>query len=122
MKIKEWRLLTAVTAAFVLFPLGFFLGRNLTRPAVVTAQVAPVPGSMPSIPETNPEPAFPLDLNTATAQELAYLPGIGEVIGQRIVEWREENGGFRDVTELLNVEGIGPTRLEEMLPYIEIGG
>ena len=120
MKIKEWQLLTAVTAAFVLFTLGFFLGRNLTHPAVVTARVAPEVPVMPSIPAT--EPAFPLDLNAASSGALEFLPGIGEAIALRIVEYREDNGPFQEVTDLLNVEGIGPSKLEEILPYIEIGG
>lgn len=122
MKIKERHLLIGLTTAFILFTLGFFLGRNLIRPAVVTANAAPVVESLPAFTESAPEPTFPLELNTATAEELAYLPGIGEVIARRIVDWRETNGSFREVTDLLNVEGIGPSRLEEMFPYIYIGG
>ncbi len=122
MKIKESWLLAGITAAFILFTGGFYLGKNLVHPAVVTERVAPTAATMPSVPETAAEPAFPLDLNTSTPEELAFLPGIGEVIALRIVEWRDANGGFREITDLLNVEGIGPNRLEEMLPYIEIGG
>lgn len=122
MKIKNRHFLIAVTAAFVLFTVGFFLGRNLTRPAVVTGRIAPqVQTALP--PEvTVPEPAFPLDINSADTVELDFLPGIGPAIAQRIVEYREEEGPFQDVAELLNVEGIGPSKLEEILPYIEIGG
>ena len=128
MKIKERHLLAGLTAAFVLFTAGLFLGRNLIRPAVVTARIAPtvetMPSSLPAQLETTgvPEPEYPLDINSAAAEELDFLPGIGPVIAQRIVEWRESNGPYRDVTELLNVEGIGPSRLEEILPYITIGG
>ena len=122
MKIKNRHLLTAITASFVLFTAGFFLGRNLVRPAVVTGRNAPrVEVSLP--PEaTVPEPEYPLDLNSATAGELEFLPGIGSAIARRITDYREENGPFQEVTDLLNVEGIGPSKLEEILPYIEIGG
>lgn len=122
MKIKNRHFLAAVTAAFVLFSGGFFLGRNLTQPALVTGRASPrVQTSLP--PEaTVPEPAFPLDVNSASAEDLDFLPGIGPAIAQRIVEYREANGPFTEVTGLLNVEGIGTSKLEEILPYIEIGG
>lgn len=134
MKIKERQLLIGVTAVFVVFTLGFFLGRNLVRPAVTTERIAPTVQTLPetlpieeadpTVPETTayPEPSYPLDINTATAQDLTFLPGIGEVIAQRIVDYREANGDFTELTELLNVEGIGEKRLEQMLPYITIGG
>lgn len=131
MKIKERWVLLGVTAAFLLVLLGFFLGRNLVRQAVTTIRIAPAVETMPESlptqapePETTayPEPAYPLDINTATAQDLAFLPGIGETIAQRIVDWREANGGFAELTDLLQVEGIGEKRLEQMIPYITIGG
>lgn len=131
MKNKECWVLPVVTAAFVLLLLGFFLGRNLLRPAVTTARIAPTVQTMPESlpteppePETtaDPEPAYPLDINTASARDLAFLPGIGETIAQRIVDYREANGDFAALTDLLQVEGIGQTRLEQMLPYITTGG
>ena len=48
-----------------------------------------------------------LDLNTATAEQLQTLPGIGEVLSGRIVAYREQYGRFASVADLLNVEGIG---------------
>lgn len=122
MKIKERHLLVGMTASFLLFTGGFFLGRNLTRPAVVTQQIAPVIQTVLSTDATVPEPAFPLNLNTASAEELDFLPGIGQVLALRIVEYRETNGPYRDVSDLLHVNGIGPSKLEDILPYIEIGG
>lgn len=131
MKIKEHRVLLAVTGLFAALVLGFFLGRNLLRPAVTTARIAPTLQTMPETlpteptePETTvyPEPAYPLNINTASAQDLAFLPSIGQTIAQRIVDYREANGDFSELTDLLLVQGIGETRLEQMLPYITIGG
>ena len=48
-----------------------------------------------------------VNLNTATATQIATLPGIGEKAAQRIIEYREKNGGFKKIEELMNVKGIG---------------
>ena len=52
------------------------------------------------------------DLNTVTKEELLTIQGIGEVIAERILTYREQNGGFDTVEELLNISGIGEKRLE----------
>ncbi len=59
-------------------------------------------------------PAGPLDLNTATEAQLDGLPGIGPVLARRIIEWREANGGFVSLDDLLGVAGIGPATVEEL--------
>src|SRR3990170_3148028 len=47
-----------------------------------------------------------VNLNTATASQIATLPGVGEKAAQRIIEYREKNGGFKKIEELMNVKGI----------------
>lgn len=61
-----------------------------------------------------------ININTATEEALTYLPGIGEVLAKRIVEYREENGLFTQVTDLLNVNGIGTGKLNKILDYIAL--
>jgi competence protein ComEA len=59
-----------------------------------------------------PAPAgAPVDLNTASAEQLDTLDGVGPAIAQRILEWRRQHGGFRSVDDLSQVPGIGPKRM-----------
>ena len=60
----------------------------------------------------------PLNINTATAAQLETLDGIGPVLAQRIVDYRETNGPFASVEGLLEVKGLGPGILEAIRPQI----
>lgn len=59
-----------------------------------------------------------VDINTADEEMLMDLPGVGEEIARRIVEYREQNGPFANVDELLRVSGIGKAKLEGMRDMI----
>jgi len=61
---------------------------------------------------------FQVDVNTASWPELVQIPGIGRVLAERIVKWREEHGPFRTTEQLLQVQGIGPRTLERIRPYL----
>ena len=61
-----------------------------------------------------------VNINTASKEELIGLNGIGEVLADRIIEYREANGGYKDVRELTNVKGIGEKLLEKLLPYVMV--
>lgn len=61
-----------------------------------------------------------VSLNTATAEQLQRLPGLGEVLAERILAYRESAGGFRSVEDLLDVEGVGEKRLSQWRPYLTI--
>lgn len=60
------------------------------------------------------------NLNAADRQELMQLPGIGEVLSQRIIEYREEHGGFSTVDELTEVKGIREKTLEKVRKYVYV--
>lgn len=117
-------ILVLVTCIFAGFILGFFAGRNLDRTPVQIQAVSAV-----TVQEETAEPdstevveAGVIDINSATVAQLQTLPGIGEVIAQRIVDYRNANGSFRSVGELIKVKGIGEKRLEAIWDLVTAGG
>lgn len=77
--------------------------------------------SLPLEAYSAPSSGFLLDINVASVQELSSLPGIGQVLAQRIVAYREENGGFTHISQLEQVEGIGPNIFSKIEPLITAG-
>lgn len=81
----------------------------LVLPAVVAAQRA------------NPQPPpEPLDLNRATVEELQQLPEVGPATARAIIRFRERNGGFRRVEELLAIRGISRRRFDLIRPHVVV--
>ena len=64
--------------------------------------------------------SFPVNINTASKKELDALPGIGETLAQRIIDYRSANGPFSTVDELTKVKGIGEKTLEKLKPYATV--
>lgn len=62
-----------------------------------------------------------VNLNTATAEQLDALPGIGAAMAARIVEHRQKNGPFKKVEDLMNVRGIGEKNFLKLKPLISVG-
>lgn len=62
-----------------------------------------------------------VNINTATVQELDGLPGIGLHMAQRIVDYRQKNGAFKRVEDLMGVQGIGEKNFQKLKPLITIG-
>lgn len=65
-------------------------------------------------------PVGKVDLNTASAEQLATLPKVGPKMAQRIVDYRTAHKGFRSIEELRNVKGIGPKVLEGLRPHLSL--
>ncbi len=92
---------------------------NLAAPVADGEQVV-VPGrgaagaAVASPPAAGSSPSAPLDLNSATLEQLESLPGIGPVTAQKILDYRQAHGAFHSVAELEGVPGIGPAHMAQL--------
>ena len=67
-----------------------------------------------------PAPSGTLRINEADADELISLPGVGETLARAILDERERNGPFRFPEDIMAVKGIGPAKLAQILPYLDL--
>ena len=89
-------------------------GRQILVPRRVPAGAAAAPTTAPG------QPAAPVNLNTATLEQLDALAGVGPVTAQKILDYREEHGGFGSVDELGQVPGIGDVRLASLREQVRV--
>jgi len=71
-------------------------------------------------PKATATAAAPVNLNTATMDQLATIPGIGVKTAERIIAYREKNGGFKKIEDLMNVQGVGEKSFLKMKPLITV--
>jgi competence protein ComEA len=91
---------------------------------VVPRRVAGAAQSGTSVPGTAAEAGTqsqpPVSLNTATAEQLDTLDGVGPATAQKILDWRREHGGFRSIDDLGEVPGIGPKKLAALRTKVQL--
>ena len=128
--ILAWACL--ILAAFLA---GMFIGRNLTGTTIQTS-VLTTPTSTSQVSQVTPSTSISnvtskpstsltngkININTADLHTLMTLPGIGETYAQRIIDYREANGPFREVKDIMKVAGIGEKRYDAIKDLITTGG
>ncbi len=104
---KTEKIAILLTALFLVFTAGLHAGLGQSRDGLYISQAAPG-RQIAAEPEPSPEEeAGPVNINTAGAEELMKLTGIGEKLAARIIAYREENGAFGQPQDITLVPGIG---------------
>ncbi len=89
---------------------------------VLIAQAWLVAQKAPAVKSANASaPAALINLNTASAQQLDTLPGVGAKVAARIIEYRQKNGPFKKIEDLMNVRGIGEKNFLKIKDRLTVG-
>jgi len=84
------------------------------------ASAAPAAAAPSAVPKAAASETRPIDINTADSAALESVPGIGKSLSQRILTFREKNGPFQSVDDLLKVQGVGEKSIQKLRPYLTV--
>lgn len=98
-----------------------FVSTAILFAGIAVAVSAQAPPAAPTAAQTKEKPPVAVvNINTATSTELQTLPGIGASTATRILDYRQKNGGFKKVEDLMNVRGIGEKTFLKLKPLITL--
>lgn len=118
---KSLYILVTITLIFIGLVAGVFIGRNSIGTWIT---LDPLFGNSPAetTPSQKPAELGKVNINTAKISELTLLPGIGNSKAAKIIAFREEYGRFTCIEDLIYVDGFSYTTIEQLRPYITVGG
>lgn len=115
-----------VLVQIILIGAGLVLLSMQTKKEAITTYTAPTkevsqaPKAKPRVTGTSTERELTVNLNTASQEELELLPGIGEATALKIIEYRNANGPFKKIEDIMNVSGIGEKKFEAIKNSVTI--
>lgn len=125
------KVLLGITVVFLVFLTGFYLGRNQNTDTLTIRTERSDTAAATSSDESDVQadqasdasessPSFPININRASSVDLTTLPGIGDVLASRIVEYRRTKGLFTSIEDIMNVSGVGEAKFEAIKDYITV--
>ena len=119
MKKPQW-VMIGITSMFVCVLLGIFLGR-INAPESIPNNSGTTPISNGSVQNNQDIQSNDgkININTASKNQLMLLDGIGETTAQKIIDYRTQNGNFTKIEEIMNVNGIGEKKFEQIKDRIK---
>lgn len=129
MKNTPLSILACVCLILAAFLGGMYLGRNLSGAEIQISTFGTQPQTQNTTSTSASSPAIAattadgkININRADLQTLMTLDGIGETYAQRIIDYRNTNGPFKNIKDIMQVEGIGTKRFEAIKDKITVGG
>jgi competence protein ComEA len=103
------------------FLIGIFVAALVATGPDAWAQATKAAAAKSATARQRATPAAPVNLNAASLAQLQTLPGVGASTAQRILDYRQKNGAFKKIEELMNVKGLGEKSFLKLKPLVSVG-